>query len=69
MKKKNEDITLIIDLVLKSILDLPTKNLIDVYIMIYKELIKRKDYSSLDDKKVIYEILKQDLIDEGVYNV
>ena len=53
----------------QNIFDLPTKDLVHHYIQVYKELLSRKDYSNIEDVKIIYEISKQKLIEEGTYNV
>ena len=54
---------------MKKIFELDTKTLLSHYWSVYNELIKRDDFNSLDDLKVSYEILKQELIDRGVENV
>lgn len=64
-----ENFKKIIELFYKSIFNLDTKTLTQIYTDIYKELLSRKDFASIEDIKVVYEISKQKLIESGVYNV
>lgn len=52
-----------------KIFELDTKTLLQLYTDIYKELISRSDFASFEDHKILYEIYKQKLIEEGIYNV
>lgn len=67
--KKENVIKKMSEIFYKKIFDLPTKELTILYTQIYQELISRKDFSKIDDLKISYEITKQKLIEEGVYNV
>lgn len=62
---KNQIVKKVVD----AVYQLPTKDLEEFYHDIYKELISREDYNNLNDIKMSYEILKQELIDRGVHNV
>lgn len=64
-----ENFKKIIELFYKSIFSLDTKTLTQIYTDIYKELLSRNDFASIEDVKVVYEISKQKLIESGVYNV
>lgn len=60
---------LLIKKMYESIFLLDTKTLTKVYVDIYRELINRKEFTKLEDTKLMYEVCKQKLIEEGVYNV
>ena len=66
---KNDILKGVVSKVYDSLFELDTKTLFKVYKDIYKELISREDFIRLDDLQWTYEILKQKLIEEGVYNV
>ena len=53
----------------KSIFKLSTPLLVEHYWSIYRELVSRDDFNSLDDLKMSYEIIKNELIERGVTNV
>lgn len=72
MKKKNKEKEIVkkmSEIFYSKIFELDTNTLLKVYTDIYKELLKRQDFTKLEDTKIMYEIYKQKLIEEGVYNV
>lgn len=73
MKKKKIDnatkYNLLIKKMYESIFKLDTKTLIKVYVDIYRELLTRDDFTKQEDTIIMYNILKDRLIEEGVYNV
>jgi len=72
MKRKNKEkeiVSKMAKIFYAHIFDLDTKTLLKVYTDIYKELLKRQDFNKIEDTKIMYEIYKQKLIEEGVYNV
>lgn len=72
MKKQNKEKEIVkkmSEIFYSKIFELDTNTLLKVYTDIYKELLKRQDFTKLEDTKIMYEIYKQKLIEEGVYNV
>ena len=61
--------TSIISKVYSNIFSLSTPLLLKHYTDVYKELIKRNDYNRTEDLILSYEVIKQELIERGVYNV
>lgn len=59
----------LVEIVYKKIFQLDTETLTAHYWSVYAELIKREDFNSLDDLKMSYEILKDELRNRGVKNV
>lgn len=53
----------------KGIFNLNTPLLVEHYWSVYRELVSRDDFNSLDDLKMSYEIIKDELKERGVDNV
>lgn len=53
----------------KGIFKLSTPLLVEHYWSVYRELVSREDFNSLDDLKMSYEIIKEELKERGVNNV
>lgn len=53
----------------KSIFKLSTPLLVVHYWSVYRELVSRDDFNSLDDLKMSYSIIRDELIERGVTNV
>lgn len=68
-KELKEVTTNVTSKIYKSIFKLSTPLLVQHYWSIYRELVSREDFNSLDDLKMSYEIIKNELIERGVSNV
>lgn len=59
----------LVEIVYKKIFELDTKTLTSHYWSVYHELISRDDFNDIDDLRVSYELIKEELIKRGVTNV
>ena len=68
-KKQSKAIEGAVSLLYKNIFKLSTPLLVEHYWSVYKELITREDFNDLDDLKVSYSLIQEELQKRGVLNV
>lgn len=69
MKKNDKVMEKNVSLIYKSLFNLSTPLLLEHYWSVYQELLKREDFNDLEDLKVSYSLIQEELKKRGVLNV